>query len=173
VDVINSITGTQSGSTSLQLLSVIAVGTGNDDRDGAVIRLKGLQYAGFVTKGFDYATGTARLIIFRWDQGYRNPTTSDILVTPTSYSVYNQNETKNYKIMVDRLFHLTGQNNQTQSNYAPNTLIFKGSFKDDKISTFNDDTGTTADSKYWAFFCNDVAGSTVNNLTTQTIFVDV
>nr|CRY97503.1 hypothetical protein [uncultured prokaryote] len=171
VNAINNVPGDISGSSSLSILSVIVPGGGNDDRDGNTLRFKGMQYAGVTYKPSTFADATSRLIIFRWDN-YRAPTTADILVSPSVHSVYNQNSTKNYKIMVDRWFYSKAEVT-TGANYATRTHYFNGSFKDDKVVTYDTDGGTTGDSKYYACFINDTTASTINTLTTTTWFVDV
>jgi hypothetical protein len=166
--------GTTAG--TLNLVSAIAINSTPDGRDGNTIRLKGLQWGVQLQKPSSFGVAVSRFIVFRWDQGYRNPTVADILVSPSVsgvYSPYNHNTTKQFKILVDKTYVLKGEFNGTGGAFRDDIKIDGGNVFDDKICTFQDDTGTTSDSKYWVLFINSFAGSTTNWFNTSVKYVDV
>lgn len=164
--------GTVNGTSSLQLISDIPQGDTPRARDGNAVRFKGIQYGYLGDKPSSVGCAVVRLVIFRWNQGYRAPITADILNAPSTLSYYNHNTTKNYKILVDRLIKFTGEAT-TASTFRPDTQVVKGFVNDDKICTWETDGTTTADTKIYAFFCNDLAGSTTNYLFTELLFTEL
>jgi len=173
VDNVAAVAGSTNGASSLSRCTNIAVGTGPSGRDGNTIKTKGMQYSLFMSKPTNIGIAVTRFILFRWDQSYRTPGVADILVSPSVYSVYNHNATKQYKVLVDNIYHLIGEVNIAGSSWRLDNKVVNGSFRDEKLLTFQDDTGTTSDSSYWCFFINDATASSTNSMSYSLKYIEI
>lgn len=95
-----------SSSGTMEELSVVAAGTGNNQKVGDRINPTSLRFRGTMNIHASATSSLVRLIIFRWNSGLFTTTVGDILVAGTIKSFKSQDKRFESEILYDRVFKL-------------------------------------------------------------------
>lgn len=123
------------------VISQIAQGSGDGDRDGNQIKVTSVRIKGYVIT--NQTTNYFRLIVFRDTQANgTTPAVTDILYTASAYDLYNTSKVigaggARFKILTDRVYNMT-QNVTATTIWRPFDLKFGQDF----AVTYTGNTGT-------------------------------
>lgn len=146
----------RSGANGFAELGPVAFGTAANQRLGNVIRAISLQIGVYIQKVPSASNCfTCRVLLCRWDQGYVSPSPiafiegSDAFIGP-----YQQENAKNYKVLMDRTVNLppSGVLTTTGANIAQSHFAFNDTIRLDKEVTFTATAGTDGDSRFFIMF---------------------
>lgn len=148
---------TRDGLGGFSELSLVARGTGSQDRYGNVVNSVSLQYACSISKltnGIN--TFHCRIIIVRWLQGYVNPTPSSF-VSNSSFGIlgpYNQSTARNYDVLYDTIVNLSPSGTLAPGGtiYGPSSHFLQGTLHLDDEITFVDGSPNSGDTRYFILF---------------------
>lgn len=168
----NAISGPSSVTGTPTLCSVIANGTGTEQRNGSCVRFLDIDWTGTVTSvGAATANTSHRIIVFAWNQGYSSPAATQVLQTNSILSTYDVENARNYRILSDKLYNLNASAGVAGA-YGPQQQYIKGYARCPMFVTFQSTSGTTADHSIWVMALADNTNGAVN-INTHVRFVDV
>lgn len=158
------------------LVTVIPEGQATDgDRDGNVIKVLDMYWRMRILKpaGAD-PDFTARVIFYRWTQGYVNPSAASILDNPgpAIISPYNTKNARNYKILYDQE-HKVVSSAGVAGAYSSATTYTHGHIKLGFNITFQSSSGTTGDNAVWVLVLPSNTGSSLVDIATDVHFIDM
>lgn len=168
----NAISGPSATTGTPTLCSVIANGTGTEQRNGSCVRFLDIDWTGTVTSvGGATANTSHRIIVFAWNQGYSSPAATQILQTNSILSTYDIENARNYRILSDKIYNQNAMAGVAGA-YGPTQAYIKGYARCPMFVTFQSTSGTTADHSIWVMAIADNANGAVN-INTHLRWVDV
>lgn len=134
-------------------------GDGITQREGRVIRQLGGEIRLRLEKGTTPNYANFRVILVQWKQAQAPPGVSDVLLTDSLTSSYNQNEAGNFRVLFDSQKHIENVPPYGGAATAtPNVHIIRKKFKVDAKQTFiSTGVGDAGDWSYQLILMSDVS----------------
>lgn len=168
----DTISATSSTTGLIGQVSLIAAGTGVNDRNGTCIKALDIKWILQLTKdaGAD-AYIHHRCIFFIWNQNWTSPSVSAVLETGTIDGLYNTENARVFRILSDKTYTITSGAGVAAA-YAPGGIQANGYAKINTQMEYEDTSTGSADRSIYCILISSSVNGHVN-VSVQTRFHDI